>query len=1585
MQRYQKKHLFILIVMFLFLTVFQASGLPIATAQDEEPDDIGCAISDELLDGQGRYSLTGLGRYSLTGLSRYTLTGLGRYSLTGLEGPSEEELEIIQNNTLVPGWLTGAFNVISNGQDFNTTRVAVLIVDDHDDTEATDEREHGELVREVFDELFEALPTTSIDFFNVNIGGDMGYRIDLIAQEIDAVINGPHTTYGAGGLRGEPYNYTHFVINMSFGLLPCVDDFNVGDTPVPFSFYDFIDEYNSRQNAEPVVNNFLCLTANDDESYTAHFAYTNPNDFPVHILYDEEENYLAGGGLSQEVIESITPQYFGVPDNESGYSGDYPTSAFQVVFYGDDPLSWTLLGNTVTAYPGESPYCDVVENEPDNLVRNGSFERPDVTNRRGWDVYGSSENALKWEVEWTQEIPCGEEDEDEYEEYYGKRPAFGDYDDDDDDDIVEEPVVEIQRNLLTDAVDGLQYAELDSDCQGPGGGGGVDEQTTVRISQTLETVPGAWYQFSFWVQGRTNAPEGDALTFSAFWNGEPVIADEATTRGEWTQYSFEVQATGEETVIAFEDTGTPNSFGVFLDDVVVTALYPVVNILECVTDNLDGTFTAHFGYDNLTDAPLTIPYDDDYNALTGGGLSNAQLVANTPQYFGYVGSSPSQPNSAFQVVFDGTNLSWTLFGNEVTADADSDPCNLHPTTYGQEVVDYGLYQYLVEVLGLDYDQAWMALEQLLTDPSYDPLMADLFDLLSEYMNLSCNVLPCPDGVGDVRIIAVASSGNFADFFPIGDPAPPLAPARWPMVVAAGATLGDDGPVWELSQDSNFLISGCWFKFDDFGENFYACGTSFSAPYVSMIAALYLTYPDACLFDGTNAPLNDPFDYSNPTFSPTGPLNCHVPPFESNLSIVKTSDPETVVVGDEITYTLRVTNNGPSVATGVTVVDTLPASVNFVSASPGCTHDSGEVTCDVGELAVDGFVEITITVETTEPGVISNSATAASEQQDPDGAVSAAETTVNPPPTCEPNPEADLDHSSSFLMWPYDQGVIVNQSDLCSYEVGIASYIRFGSDVSSQIPFDHNLYTIEPGQTLYLEVDLPGCDAQVDLFYGDYIDDFATGARYGDRLIDSRWVELGVLCETEEPEQNDPPQNDPPANDPPQDDPPANDPPQDDPPQEETTCDPNEDASTVLSGVIIDLGGNQYMGRVDNTGTCDYEVGLASYERPDDQLANQVLFDSDPDSGTGPTAPAGGSVNLYIEIPDCATQVDLFFHQRYIDGSESVPLVLPDFSTYVYGSRLLASWFANGDDFCVEEEPVSQPPQNDPPVNDPPQNDPPQNDPPQNDPPVNDPPQNDPTVCVPNPQVDLNHDGSHLNSPPNTGTVTNLSASCTYEVGIASYRKFNENIGEQELFDYSTVTVGPGETVQLAVTLPDCATQIDLFYGAVITDFSTGERYNERLLDVRHLGGTDYCDGIVLGTGDIQFTVTWDNNADVDLRVIEPNGTRIWFGDRTPATSQGQLDVDSNWTCGTNLFYTENIFWPIGQSPDGTYVVEIHRTSSCGFQATWRLVVRVDNVVVLDVTDNQDRAFQIDVGGGAPVVTPLSVNVAEVPVSGDSGK
>ena len=69
------------------------------------------------------------------------------------------------------------------------------------------------------------------------------------------------------------------------------------------------------------------------------------------------------------------------------------------------------------------------------------------------------------------------------------------------------------------------------------------------------------------------------------------------------------------------------------------------------------------------------------------------------------------------------------------------------------------------------------------------------------------------------------------------------------------------------------------------------------------------------------------------------------PQQADLSVTKTVSDATPNVGDQITFTVTLTNQGPDTATGVQVTDLLPAGLTFVSArhparaatttSPGC--------------------------------------------------------------------------------------------------------------------------------------------------------------------------------------------------------------------------------------------------------------------------------------------------------------------------------------------------------------------------------------------------------------------------------------------------------------------------------------------------------------------------------------------------------------------------------------------------------------------------------------------------------------------------
>lgn len=85
---------------------------------------------------------------------------------------------------------------------------------------------------------------------------------------------------------------------------------------------------------------------------------------------------------------------------------------------------------------------------------------------------------------------------------------------------------------------------------------------------------------------------------------------------------------------------------------------------------------------------------------------------------------------------------------------------------------------------------------------------------------------------------------------------------------------------------------------------------------------------------------------------------------------------------------------------------------------------------------------------------------------------------------------------------------------------------------------------------------------------------------------------------------------------------------------------------------------------------------------------------------------------------------------------------------------------------------------------------------------------------------------------------------------------------------------------------------------------------------------------VLGTGDVQVTLSWSGTNDLDLAVTEPSGETISYGHRMSA-SGGTLDVDANAGCGTTTSSPrENIFWPVGQAPSGTYQVTVNYFESC---------------------------------------------------------
>jgi uncharacterized repeat protein (TIGR01451 family) len=124
---------------------------------------------------------------------------------------------------------------------------------------------------------------------------------------------------------------------------------------------------------------------------------------------------------------------------------------------------------------------------------------------------------------------------------------------------------------------------------------------------------------------------------------------------------------------------------------------------------------------------------------------------------------------------------------------------------------------------------------------------------------------------------------------------------------------------------------------------------------------------------------------------------------ADVAITKTDDPDPVLVGQTLTYTLVASNNGPSAASNVVVTDDMPGGVSFVSATTtqGTCTGSTTVTCSVGSLASGGSATVTIRVTPLAAGTLTNTARVHATESDPNTGNDEATTTTTV------NPSADV--------------------------------------------------------------------------------------------------------------------------------------------------------------------------------------------------------------------------------------------------------------------------------------------------------------------------------------------------------------------------------------------------------------------------------------------------------------------------------------------------------------------------------------------------------------------------------------------------
>jgi len=101
---------------------------------------------------------------------------------------------------------------------------------------------------------------------------------------------------------------------------------------------------------------------------------------------------------------------------------------------------------------------------------------------------------------------------------------------------------------------------------------------------------------------------------------------------------------------------------------------------------------------------------------------------------------------------------------------------------------------------------------------------------------------------------------------------------------------------------------------------------------------------------------------------------------ADLGLTVADSPDPVTVGNNITYTMTVLNNGPDVATGVTLTTAVPVGTTFVSATPsaGSCLGTTSITCTLNTMDISASRVVTLVVTATSAGTKTVTATATTD-------------------------------------------------------------------------------------------------------------------------------------------------------------------------------------------------------------------------------------------------------------------------------------------------------------------------------------------------------------------------------------------------------------------------------------------------------------------------------------------------------------------------------------------------------------------------------------------------------------------------------
>ncbi|MEM8529629.1 MAG: choice-of-anchor A family protein [Chloroflexota bacterium] len=691
-------------------------------------------------------------------------------------------------------------------------------------------------------------------------------------------------------------------------------------------------------------------------------------------------------------------------------------------------------------------------------------------------------------------------------------------------------------------------------------------------------------------------------------------------------------------------------------------------ITECIVNNGNGSYTAFFGYKNENNAAVDIPVGAD-NSFSPSPQNRGQPTTFQP------GRTSYWPEAAFSVDFDGSPLVWSLNGRTATASSNGTPCSYH----------------------VFFEKTWYDDEGKLLDAPPVDLPSDYsITARSELGTATCSY---PNGSSELaceysnqRPPALDNKGLWV---PIGEEY---------IVNETGLPTG-----WEAKSGVGIFTAG-----DGYCEN----GRD------GFIKNCTHTVKNQAVVQPTNTP-EPPTATNTPTTVPTTTTNTPEPSV-CVASLGPAADFNVFMLGD-VTQSSSDTEGRMAAAGdvslgGYSVADKLDPSIwtdqDVLVVGGNLTYTSGRVY--YGNAIYGGNADVS--GSTTIDGTLSQGTPidfAAAENDLLDRSATLSQISANGTTQVQywggPTAQVTLTGTDPDLNVFTVSGTDLSNTNTLRINAPAGSTVVINIDgtVNQMKNFGIFLEGINRRNVLYnfyetTDLTLQGIGIEGSVLAPQADINFPHGVIYG-TLIGASLEGIGqsnhepfegcgdipptptntplpteepTLASTEVPTSTPVPPTNTPTNTP---IPPTNTPTE--VPTATNTPSPIciPDAARDLTGSIrVDYEQGIAIGTVINSSQeCEYEVGMASYQKFDEILSNQVLYDSMPESppifNDGIIAGPGETL-LQVELPLCATQIDLFFKS----SDEQVPLVLPAFHTNQYGPngnkygpRLLAAKHIGG--------------------------------------------------------------------------------------------------------------------------------------------------------------------------------------------------------------------------------------------------------------------------------------------------------------------